>query len=138
VGEAMSWDDRIEVGAIVGEVLTHVDTNEHGDEILLTTASGKTIKIFHSQDCCETVSIEGTDGAWHDLFGKVIVEATQSEWSDQEPKPNEYSESWTRTELKFRSDDTTVISRWIGESNGYYSEGVSIEDVTKDFSAVKP
>ncbi len=138
VGEAVSWDDRIEIGAIVGEVLTHIDTNESNDEILLTTRSGKTIKIFHQQDCCENVRIEGTDGNWHDIVGKVIIEASKSEFDECEPKPSEWAESWTRTELKFRSDAATVISRWIGESNGYYSEGVDIADVTNAFAKVKP
>ena len=126
----MGYRDRIEIEQLVGETLTYVDTDENNDEIMLTTASGKIIKIFHEQDCCESVHIEDTEGNWHELIGKVIVEATNESTSEGEP-PNEYSESWTRTTLTFKVDDATVISRWIGESNGYYSESVDIEMVAK-------
>ncbi len=124
----MAYSDRIQISDLVGEVLTHIDTDEKNAEIMLTTQSGKIVKIFHSQDCCETVSIEDTEGNWHDLIGKVIVEATHDEVPQGDPPP-EYPDSWTRTTLKFRVDDATVISRWIGESNGYYSESVDIESV---------
>lgn len=122
----MGYRDRIELSSLVGEVLTYIDTDEKNDEIMLTTASGRKIKIYHDQDCCETVWIEDTQGNWHELIGKVIVEASKDEKQDE----CDYG-SRTETTLKFRVDDATVISRWIGESNGYYSESVDIEDMTK-------
>lgn len=126
----MGYRDRIELSSLVGEVLTYIDTDEKNDEIMLTTASGRKIKIYHDQDCCESVRIEDTQGNWHDLVGKVIVEASEDVKPQGDPPP-EYPDSWTRTTLTFRVDGATVISRWIGESNGYYSESVDIEDVTK-------
>jgi len=122
----MGYRDRCEIEVLVGEVLTHIDTDEKNNEIMLTTESGKIIKIFHDQDCCETVAIEDTEGEWHKLVGKVIVEASK----DEKQGECDYG-SITETTLKFRVDDATVISRWIGESNGYYSESVDIEDVTQ-------
>jgi hypothetical protein len=94
---------------------------------MLTTASGRKIWIHHDQDCCESVRIEDTQGNWHELIGKVIVEASE----DVRSSGPRCSESWTRTTLTFRVDGATVISRWIGESNGYYSESVDIEELTK-------
>ncbi|WP_417737245.1 hypothetical protein [Rosistilla oblonga] len=105
-------------------MLTHIDTDEKNNEIMLTTESGKVIKIFHDQDCCETVAIEDAEGEWHKLFGKVLVEASR----DEKQSECDYG-SKTETTLKFRVDGATVISRWIGESNGYYSESVDIEEV---------
>ena len=112
-----------------GETLTHIDVaKEHGeDQILLTTESGREIRIYHEQDCCETVRIVDTEGEWHDLIGKPILEATKEE----EQRETEDYESETKTALTFRVDGATVISRWIGESNGYYSESVDIREITK-------
>ena len=124
----MGYNDRIEIGSLVGETLTYIDTDDKNEEIMLTTASGRRIKIFHSQDCCETVRIEDTEGNWHDLIGKVIIEASADVQPEGDPPP-EYPDSWTRTALTFKVDGATVISRWIGESNGYYSEDVDLEDI---------
>ena len=125
----MNYRDRIDIESLVGEVLTYIDTDDTNEQIILTTESGRRIIIYHDQDCCEHVRIEDTEGNWHDLIGKVIVEAAQDEVQYGEPPPK-YPDSWTRTTLTFRVNDATVISRWIGESNGYYSESVDIEDVT--------
>ena len=124
----MWHDDRIVLESLNGEILSHVDQLD--DEIMLTTVSGREIRIYHSQDCCETVSIEDTEGDWHRLIGKSILECTHDEERNGYPPPA-YPDSWTRTELTFKVDNHTVVSRWIGESNGYYSESVDISDVTK-------
>jgi hypothetical protein len=124
----MGYKDRIDIKTLIGERLTHIDTDEKHNVILLTTASGRTVKIYHAQDCCEHVYIVGTEGDWHKLIGKVIVEATHDETRGGEPRSTE-EESWTNTALTFRVDDATVISRWLGESNGYYSESVDLEDI---------
>ena len=118
----------IPANSLVGEVLTHIDIDESSDRILLTTQSGRQILIHHEQDCCESVSIEDTEGNWHSLLGKPLAEV--SEEYGQIGNPPEYADSWTRTELTFKVDGATVINRWIGESNGYYSETIDLVDIT--------
>lgn len=118
---------RVDAKTLVGEVLTHVDVlGEEG--IMLTTESGRRIKIYHEQDCCEHVRIVGTDGEWKDLYGKVIDEvdhkAVQSDVA--------LCESKTDSTLTFKAGYKTVISRWIGESNGYYSESVDLMEIDND------
>lgn len=121
-----------DITKIVGEVLTHIDTDENNETIRLTTKSGRVFLIYHSQDCCESVRVVDTKGDWHKLVGKVVVEASAIARSDGDvPAEIEYSDSWTETVLTFRTDDETVISRWIGESNGYYSESVDILEITR-------
>lgn len=122
----------MEISELVGEVLTHIDIDPEHHEILLTTESGRVVKLYHSQDCCESVTIVGTDGEWRALIGKPLIEATKEAVKQGDPPPeSEYPDSWTRTNFVFRVTDATVISRWIGESNGYYSESVDIADITK-------
>lgn len=123
----MGYSNRVELNSLVGEVLTYIDTDGKG-EIMLTTESGRKIRIYHEQDCCESVRIEDTEGNWHNLIGKVIVEVNYDIDPSGAPMP-EYPDSWTRTNLTFKVNDATVISKWIGESNGYYSESVDIEEI---------
>jgi len=115
-----------DIESLRGEVLTHIDVSD--DEIMLTTESGRKILIYHSQDCCESVSIEGIEGDFKDLVGKVIIDVSEETDSSDSP-PDGYCESFTRTTHVFRVNDATVISKWIGTSNGYYSESVHLADI---------
>lgn len=119
----------IKIEDLVGEVLTHIDTDD-SQSILLTTQSGRQILIEHQQDCCESVHIVDTKGNWRELIGKPILWATHKEEAPDDDI--DYCESATQTKITFKVDDATVISRWIGESNGYYSESVDIEEITKN------
>ncbi len=127
-------EDRT-VEDLVGEILAYVDTDEHGEEIRLTTQTGKVFTIYHSQYCCEYVRIVDTEGNWRDLIGKVIEEVSVK--ADHGVYPEDRGvrpacatdNSWTSTDFVFRVDGATVISRWVGESNGYYSESVDIAEL---------
>ena len=89
------------------------------DELVFTTAEGDTMRFFHEQDCCENVSIEDICGDLDDLCGSPMLlaeETTDSKESDDG--------SCTWTFYRFRTNKGSVTVRWVGESNGYYSESV--------------
>ena len=112
-----------------GETLTHIDLNEKKDEILLTTESGRQFRVYHEQDCCEHVRIVGVLGRWNELLNRKVEEVGIDEiefGSDYD-----YDGTGTETTLTFRVDGKTLINRWIGESNGYYSEKVDFEEIFK-------
>jgi hypothetical protein len=116
---------RVKFDVLVGEVLDAVDIDREKDQIFLTTRSGRQFLIYHEQKCCETVEISGQDGSFDKLIGKPIVEARDNAVDTSE----EAADSQTTTTLVFRVDDHTVISRWVGDSNGYYSESVDIAEL---------
>jgi hypothetical protein len=117
---------HVEFSDLVGEVLDAVDIDREENHILLTTRSGRKFLVYHEQDCCETVAISGQDGSFDKLIGKPIVEARDFAVDTTEEG---IDDSQTTTTLVFRVDDQTVISRWIGDSNGYYSESVDIAEL---------
>jgi len=117
---------HVEFSALVGEVLDSVDIDKKENQILLTTRSGRRFLVYHEQDCCESVAISGQDGSFDKLIGKPIVEARDIAVDTSEEA---IDSSQTTTTLVFRVDDQTVISRWIGDSNGYYSESVEIAEL---------
>ena len=118
----------IEFNDLVGETLTHIDIDPENNEILLTTKSDKKIIIKHDQNCCESVKLVYYSPNWKKLIGKVIVDTSENAVSSM----NGY-DSRTDTDLTFSVDDATVITKWVGESNGYYSETVDIHDITEYF-----
>ena len=44
-------------------------------------------------------------------------------------KPGEYAESWTWTFYEMRTNAGSVTIRWLGESNGCYSESVDFIEI---------
>jgi len=110
-----------------GMVLTQVDVTY--DEIVLHTADRK-FKLYHPQDCCESVYINDVVGEWSDLIGNPLLVAEESS-SDVNPEgvTMEYQEVFEWTFYKFATIKGSVDIRWYGESNGYYSTSVHLEEV---------
>jgi hypothetical protein len=98
------------------------------DEIIFTLATGERYRLYHSQDCCESVTIEDISGDLADLEGSPLLMAEETT-SDQNPEDikKEYQDSFTWTFYKFATIKGYVTIRWYGESNGYYSEAVYFE-----------
>jgi hypothetical protein len=116
-------DQRISVEALLGETLSDVKNNE--DEIVFYVGGQPRFRLFHNQDCCESVTVEDVVGDLGDLVGSPILMA--EEVSSQENPPGvtkDYQDSFTWTFYKIATIKGYVTIRWYGESNGYYSESV--------------
>ena len=120
------------VSELKGKTLSSVVADDN--EIYFTTTSGEVYKMYHSQDCCESVYIESIVGDLDDLVGSEILLAEDSEnlfdvikSFDKEEEENDESFTWTF--YKFATRKGYVDVRWFGSSNGYYSESVSFAEV---------
>lgn len=116
-----------------GKVFTAIEQIGN-DRIEFATDDGKKYVMFHSQDCCESVTIHDIAGKLEDLIGKKIVKASE-ETSGERPadveKPDWEDESATWTSYFFKARGVPKVRiRWHGSSNGYYSESVQIEEAT--------
>ncbi len=96
----------------------------------MTFASGKQLRIYHEQDCCERVELVSIDGNICKLFGRAI-QSVGLEVDEDYDGPEISDDSGTETKITLRCDAETVIMRWIGESNGYYGEQVDFEILQK-------
>jgi hypothetical protein len=108
---------------MIGKTFDSVTGSEGGSQMVFSGPSGK-MSFFHLQDCCEGVSIDDVCGDLSCLAGSPILQAEEVSRRNDGPKPSEYSESWTWTFYKFATVKGSVTVRWLGESNGYYSESV--------------
>lgn len=97
-----------------------------GDEIVLITECGRQFRMSHYQDCCESVYVESIVGDPGDLIGTplTLAEKATSDASEQ------CSESGTWTFYKLATVKGHVDIRWLGTSNGYYSESVDFEEIS--------
>lgn len=109
-----------------GRVITRVNGLKEGsEEVVFECSDGSKWRMHHYQDCCESVCVEDVNGDVSDLTGEAVLEA--SERSEYGVESNYESSTWTFYHIS--TIRGTVVIRWIGVSNGYYSESVSFEKV---------
>lgn len=128
----MSYNDHCNVDVLLGKTLTSI--KEQGDELWFTTTDGDVYKMYHAQDCCESVYIESITGDLEDLVGEPILLAEEVEnifdiIKALDAKVEDSDDSHTWTFYKFATRKGYVDIRWYGSSNGYYSESVDFEKV---------
>ena len=117
---------------MTGLTFVKVEGAVGSDEMLFETAEGARFVFGHWQNCCERVDINDITGDLEDLVGEplLIAEEVSGETPVDFDEDNHESVSWTF--YKFATRKGYVDVRWLGESNGYYSESVDlfVEGVT--------
>ena len=111
-----------EFDELKGKIIRKVMVSKDNDELIFITNDKERYTFYHEQDCCENVLIEDICGDFNDLLDVPLLEAEEVSEYDY----GECLESCTWTFYKFGTIKGSVTVRWLGESNGYYSEGVSL------------
>lgn len=107
------------------KIITSVVGLEEGsDYVRLNTFDGMSFVMYHEQDCCESVAIADICGDRTDLLYAPIIEAYESISNAED-----VSESGTWTFYHIQTTKGTIVIRWLGESNGYYSESVTFRRI---------
>lgn len=86
---------------------------------------GVIIDMCHAQDCCEEVYLEDSDALVNaeDIYTDsswAIIELSQQTTKDDAER--DYHYTWSFYKVKTSKGYDTI--RWVGSSNGYYSETV--------------
>jgi hypothetical protein len=84
--------------------------------------------MFYQQDCCASCYIDDICGDVTDLLYTPILTAIEA--SNKTDPPIATEESYTWTFYRISTIKGTVVIRWYGSSNGYYSETASFERVS--------
>lgn len=109
---------------MVGRVFTEVQATD--DSIRFVCDEGE-FHLYHEQECCENVRIESITGDLSDLIGEPLLLADEANGETPVGCSSEYEpESYTWTFYTFATRKGYVDVRFLGESNGYYSESVSL------------
>lgn len=121
---------QVNFNELVGNTIIRIEGAVGDKQIMLTTDTGDRYRMYHDQDCCESVHVEDIIGDVNDLIGSPILKADEicssdkQEWEqDEECEPESFT--WAFYHLATIKGYVTI--RWYGSSNGYYSESVTIE-----------
>lgn len=108
----------IDVSDLKGKTITAVIYNTDDDSLWIHLNT-HILEMTHIQDCCETVYLADVVGNFEDLIGYPLLEVSES-------IVNIESEdiSSTASYYNFKTLKASVQLRWVGESNGYYSETI--------------
>ena len=119
-------DTQKGMAQMLGKTFVQVSGAVGNFDLLFETANGERFMFSHQQDCCERVDINDIVGDLQDLVGEplLVAEEVQGE-TPVDFNEREY-ESVTWTFYKFATRKGYVDVRWLGESNGYYSERVDL------------
>jgi hypothetical protein len=117
----MGWRDvHVDVKEMQGQTFTRVVSDEdtvtfENDEVRYT--------LYHDTDCCESVYVEDIIGDIEDLVNWPLLISREDTNAEGEWRPDEESYTWTF--YNFATFKGYVTIRFLGTSNGYYSEDVS-------------
>lgn len=136
---------NVEFSELKGKTLLRIENNDN-DELVFHCETGEKYKLYHSQDCCESVMIDDINGDLEDLIGTPILLAeevnndefvnafenkfkkqSEDDYYEKDEDGNYKPESCTWTFYKLATKNGYVDIRWFGESNGYYSESVDFK-----------
>jgi len=118
--------NKTQLTEIIGKKILGVKGEEGYDELFIYFFETEEydegyIRVYHQQDCCDTVEITQIDGQL--TLGSEIKDAYVV--SSEINIPDQYSEGmWTFLHIRTDKDDFCV--RFTGD-NGYYSDGITID-----------
>lgn len=119
-----AWaQDAEKLAALIGRTAVAVSGSVGDDVFRIEFECGTVVQLVHHQSCCESVEINDISGDVADLIGAPLV---MSEEVTNQPDPYVPGESYTWTFYRFATVKGYVTLRWLGQSNGYYSESVSV------------
>ncbi len=125
---------ELDFSVLKGKTLRAISGCKDDEEMTFTTIDGEVYRLYHNQDCCESVTIEDICGDLGDLIGSPILvaeEVTHEQDTNPQGVPEqEYQDSFTWTFYKLDTFKGSVTIRWYGESNGCYSESVDFAKAT--------
>lgn len=110
---------------LTGKTILSADGLHDGSErVVFKCEDGSSFCMYHDQDCCETVEIYDLDGDAADILGSPVLLAEEVSDDNFNPPNAVWDDSYTWTFYKLRTAKGSLTIRWLGQSNGFYSESV--------------
>lgn len=107
---------------VIGKRIIHVNgLKENSERVRIYFEDGSKLEMYHEQDCCESVYLLDFD---NDVSVLKFAKLLSIEEAVEDGNSRDGSSTWTF--YKLTTDKGRMTMRWYGESNGYYSENVTV------------
>jgi len=118
----------VQFADLKGHTVVSISGAEKDSYSVVIETDGGSFELYHEQDCCEAVLVAEVHGSPEDLVGGVVVIAEESCHGRWDP-PRGGADSWTWTFHRLVTNRGTLVLRWLGQGNGYYSERVNLRQL---------
>ena len=127
--------EEVPVSELLGKTVTSLEVWGNMEELRFFCSDHTVYFMYHEQGCCESVQIEDICGELEYLLDSPILMA--EEVAGESGMNEDSLTHYTWTFYKFATCKGYVTLRWLGTSNGYYGEEVSLirvppENLTKE------
>jgi hypothetical protein len=106
----------------------HLDENGEADisDVVFVNDKGEAYRMYHEQDCCECVIVNEIHAGVEITDCEEFIFRSESEWGDSATH-SFFKLIWHVEKPWKRRCEITI--HWLGTSNGYYGEGVSLVEM---------
>lgn len=118
----------VTIDELKGKTITKIKNENGGGRVVIFTKEGPIYRMDHQQDCCETVLCTEIEGEIEQILNSPVTNTKEIIEHDEEGKLSDY-ESLTLTDFLIETESARLLIKWLGTSNGYYSESVIIEEI---------
>lgn len=126
----MTSMEKTTVDYLVGKVVDDIVINSSMDEVVFYLEDGDTVVFYHEQDCCEGFVLEDVEGDFLEIINtRILLAEERISVDNPSDRYNDDSNTWTFYTI--RTLRGTVVMRFCGSSNGYYSERCDIALIRK-------
>lgn len=119
------YDVGVGFSCLVGKTMK--DVWSFKDQITFETTDGEFYRACHDQNSSEQVTLEDIEGDLTDLIGSPILISEEVTNKEDLLHKRTYLNSFTWTFYKLATIKGYVTLRWFGESDGHYSESITLK-----------
>lgn len=118
-----------DMNPLIGQTIRAIECEKYKYGLIHTiiiVCDSCAFETSHNQSCCETVEVHDIIGDLNSLIGKRVINCkiVESQKWPNDVEKYEYVDSFTWTTQIIQTKSTEVKIRWLGQSNGWYSEGI--------------
>lgn len=114
------------IGDVIAKIVLQEDEAKYIISVGIVFSSGRQVVMCHEQDCCEFVYLHDINGELEDLVGHPLL-MFEEVVNDRTGEIGGETQTWTF--YKMSTIKGYVTMRWLGTSNGYYSESVDVVEI---------